>query len=426
MTAGQLSPVGAERGRRPTLAAALRSVHRAGGESPVRGVSRADLTRETGLNRSTIAALVAELSALDLVVEREPSASNRVGRPSPVVDAAPGVVAFAVNPEIDAVTVGAVGLGGRLLGRVRRDVGAAPSPEVAAALAATGVDELRRSLPAERLEVGIGAAVPGLVRSDGLVRLAPHLGWLDAPFGELLADATGLAAASANDASCGATAESIFGAGRGVANLVYLNGGASGVGGGVIVDGRRLGGASGYAGELGHTLVNPDGARCHCGSVGCLETEVSRAALLAVAGLGAGDEDRLDAALRDSPDEAVRVEVDRQIDALAVALGNAVNVFDPQLVVLGGFLGSLAGATGDAVERRARARALPGPRDDVRVVRTALGARRLLLGAAELAFAPLLADPAAFARASASTRPPLFSRPGAQATSAPSRENPAR
>ena len=379
-----------DRVRRHNLSALLRLVHRGGPRS------RSLQTRLTGLNRSTIAALVGELVELGLVRELQPETLNQVGRPSPIVETDPRVVAIAVNPEIDAVTVAIVGLDAEVRRRIRRTA-AVPSAEAAAALAAGAIAELVAELPADARTVGIGVAVPGLVRdADGLVRVGPHLGWTDEPFSRMLADATGLPVLSANDANLGALAESVLGAGREVSHLVYLNGGASGVGAGVIVGGAPLHGIDGYAGEIGHTLVNSAGVDCHCGAVGCLETEVGRAELLRVLGLddGADVSERLEEALAASSDPAVRAEVERQLGHLAVALRNVVNIFNPQLVVLGGFLGALVGvAPGFLEERLGRGGPFRVALDSVRIARTELGADLLMLGAAELAFERLLADP---------------------------------
>ncbi|BDZ48124.1 sugar kinase [Frondihabitans sucicola] len=382
-----------DRVRQHNLSTVLGLVHRS------QGVSRSQLTLATGLNRSTIAALVGELTDAGLVRESEPAASNRVGRPSPVVAAAPGVVAFAVNPEIDAVTVGVVGLDGTVQRRIRRETDSVPTAREAADLAASSIRDVLRELPSVQRAVGIGVAVPGLVRrGDGLVRLAPHLGWVDEPFVELLREATGLPTTADNDASLGALAESLFGAGRGVGTLVFLNGGASGVGGGAIVDGRPLQGFEGYAGELGHTLVNSNGVTCHCGAVGCLETEVGQAELLHALGRARGDDDDLDALLAASTDPEVLAEVERQAGYLAIALRNVINLFNPETIVLGGFLGALFGVAGPRIESLATRGALRGPRETVRLRRAELGSGRLMIGAAELAFAALLADPAALAR----------------------------
>ena len=383
--------LGNESLRRENLSNLLRLVHRAG----TSGHSRSELTALMGLNRSTIAALVGELEALRLVEEREPLTNARVGRPSPIVTAADHVIALTVNPEVDAISIAAVAMGGRVL--ERRRVNSPPGLDSDTAVEITA--EAIRALIGERLSgrrvIGIGAAVPGQVRADdGLVRLAPHLGWIDEPFTARLSVRTGLPVASANDASLGVRAESTFGAGRGIQDVVYLNGGASGIGGGVIAGGRALTGADGYAGELGHTLVNSSGVPCHCGAVGCLETEVTRAPLLALTGLPDARAEELEQALRDSDDPAVLAEVHRQIGFLAVALRNAINTLNPQRVLLGGFLSALYGVAPQLLDELVAKQSLRASGEAIELARAELGADILTVGAAELAFAGLFTDPA--------------------------------
>jgi len=180
--------------RRHNLSTVLTIAHNVG------PVSRSDVTRETGLNRSTVGALVTELVELGLVTETGPDTNLRVGRPSPVISPNPRVAALAVNPEIDAVTVGLVGLDGRVQQRRRVPLAHAPSPEEAVAAAVQAIEGLVETASVDRV-VGIGVAMPGLVRvADGLVRRAPHLGWVDVDFAGMLAEATGLPVSAANDA----------------------------------------------------------------------------------------------------------------------------------------------------------------------------------------------------------------------------------
>jgi predicted NBD/HSP70 family sugar kinase len=283
-----------------------------------------------------------------------------------------------------------------------------PSPEEVVNIVRAVVAGMSGELQSSFHTVGVGLAIPGLVRDgDGVVVLAPHLGWTDAPVAAMLSEALGLPVAAANDASAGVMAEYTFGVGRGTQNLIYLNGGASGIGGGVAIDGTLLSGASGFAGEFGHALVNSAGTLCHCGASGCLETEVSRAALLDALGLDSAGSEMLDTVLlgqfsrEGAPDREVSDLVHRQLDFLAVALRGIVNMFDPELVLLGGFLGTLYAAAPERLEAGVRTRALAGPRDDVRFARAELGADLLMVGAAQLAFAPILADPARFGVATA-------------------------
>ncbi|WP_297368729.1 ROK family protein [Cryobacterium sp.] len=380
--------------RRYNLSMVMTMLHHAG------GCSRAELTKRTGLNRSTIAALVAELVDLGMAFEAEPeSVVGRVGRPSPQVVPNPGLAAIAVNPDIDAITVGLVGLGGEVIRRIRFDTTRVPTVAEAINAVKAIVDGMRGEIDQSYSIAGVGVAVPALVNSaDGRVLIAPHLGWRDANLARDLARVLGYPVFAGNDASLGAIAESMFGAARGIDDLVYLNGSASGIGGGLIIGGSPLRGTSGYAGELGHTLVNSRGVRCHCGRVGCLETEVSMARLLAVLKLPRADLDELDIALGVSRDPAVLTEVRRQIELLSEAISNFVNMFDPEMVVLGGFLGSLLSVGREQLTAAMIVRSMSSIGHTVAIERASLGSRISLVGAAELAFADLLDDPAGFVR----------------------------
>ncbi|MGG7463059.1 MULTISPECIES: ROK family protein [unclassified Plantibacter] len=386
--------------RRTNLSLVLSLVHHQG------TLTRAELARATGLNRSTVGTLIGQLGELGLVYETAPGSSTGVGRPSPLVHADPATAALAVNPEVDAITIGLVGLGGTVIKRIRYETAHLPTAEEVANIAAAVIAGMRAELDASYRIVGIGVAVPGLVRADdGVVGYAPHLGWTDEPIAQMLATATGYPVHASNDASLGAGGEILFGAGRGSLDLVYLNGGASGIGGGIISGGSLCGGAAGYAGELGHTLVRSGGRLCHCGAVGCLETEVSRARLLEVVGLDGGDSDDLERALAASTDPAVAAEVQRQLDYLAVTLRGVVNVCNPERIVLGGFLATLFALDEQRLTDLVLSEALTGPADGVTIHRAQLGSDLLMIGAAELAFSGVLADPAAVTAAMASVRP---------------------
>jgi len=379
---------GAEQLRRYNLSTILTLLHNDGSQP------RSALTARTGLNRSTVAALVTELGDRGLVFESDPDPTNQVGRPSPTVNIDPGIVGVAVNPEVDAVTVGIVSLGGDVLHRARQDTAHPPTAEDATEITARLLRELTARLdPGVRI-VGIGVAVPGLVRAeDGLVRLAPHLMWRDVPFATMVTEATGYPARVGNDANLGAIAEHIHGAGRGIAEMIYLNGGPSGIGGGIIANGALVGGAGGYAGEFGHTAAAPGEAPRD------LEDTVSRVSLLAALGRQAATPDELEQALLASTDPAVDTLVRAQLDRLGEALSASINTLNPQRIVLGGFLASLLLKAPDHLRARVQEHSLSAPYEGVEILRASLGSDLLMIGAAELAFADVLRDPGALATA---------------------------
>lgn len=376
-------------GTRPhNLALLLRLVHENGAQS------RAALTEQTGLNRSTIADLVAELVRRGLVDERIPDVPGRVGRPSPVVTASARVVAIAVNPEVDAIEIAAIGLDRSIVLRERLPNETVPTPDAVVSTIAERIVAWREGALAAARIAAIGVAVPGLVRtSDGVVRNAPHLGWTDVPLADLVRSATASAAFVDNDATLGAIAEHRYGAGRGIDDVVYLNGGASGIGGGLIIHGRPVAGAGGYAGEFGQNRPRISADADRRTRDGVLEAEVSRRLLLDAVGLDSADDETLAAELSESDSPVVAAEITRQAHVLASALANAVNVLNPALVVLGGFLATLADLRADQIVDDVTALAMSESAEALEIRPAALGADRLLIGAAELAFADLLADP---------------------------------
>lgn len=375
--------------RRHNLGTLLGQVH-------LRGrVSRADLTTHMGLNRSTIAGLVTELESIGLAEQvRSAAVRNGAGRPSPdVVPTPDGAHVLAVDVRVDGLAVARVGLGGTVLARATGPIPASRDPHaVADAIHAMLRLVVRDAAPSSAL-VGVGMAVPGVVRrSDGMVRLAPNLGWVDVPFSAILSERLGRIAPVevGNDADLGALSEHLRGAGVDVADLVYLSG-EVGVGAGVIVGGHRLVGAGGYAGEIGHLSLDPQGRECHCGNRGCWETQVGAHAIAEAIGCPADRVASLDEVLDalTSADEDLR-EVGR---LLGRGLANVVNLLNPQVIVLGGFLRSLYPLVREEVDRTLHDAALVAPQELVRVALPGLGPDAVLLGAAETAFGRLLADP---------------------------------
>lgn len=374
--------------RRENLTAVLRSLMLSG------PMSRADLGRLTGRNRSTVASLVADLAALGLVDEQAPVTDGTVGRPSHGVSLSSSVASFAVHPEVDALTVAIVGLDGQVRRKVRHEFERIPTMGDVVHLAASLMEAMGAEQAGFRIR-GVGVAVPGLVRTaDGLVRNAPHLRWRDEPLGDALAEACSLPVRVANDAQLGALAERDYGAGRGVSHFVYLNGGASGIGGAIVAGGELMGGAHGYAGELGHTPVSGSSSADTVGLAGTLEAEVTREELVTLLGGDHMDQEAFESALLAERTERVAGAVARQLRHLGTALGTVVNVLDPERIVLGGFLASLLAYDPDGLRAALQARALEPALEGVEIVGAQLGANLLLVGAAHRALEHVVEDPA--------------------------------
>ncbi len=392
--------------RRANLSAIIRELHLHG------PASRSALVARTGLTRSAIGSLIGEFVGAGFVTEERAAPQGTPGRPSPLVRLAPdrvGVVA--VEIAVDTIAVAVVGLGGQILDlhradRRRDDV----SVEATAAALAGLIHEVLEAPSTPAVVLGLGIAVAGVVRrTDGFVSMAPNLGWTDVPLGERLAETfrLDLPITVVNDAELGALAELRRGAALGASDVVYISG-EVGVGGGIISGGRQLTGVAGYAGEIGHLPINPAGVACRCGSIGCWETEIGVDALLVRAGREAGGgRVAAEAVVRDAQagQPAAVAAIDELGRWLGYGLAGLVNIFDPSLIVLGGSFTAMEPLVAERIAAQLDRYALAAPRQVVRVVAASLGIDAPLVGAAELAFEPFLADPARWLRSpeSAST-----------------------
>lgn len=391
--------VASEEVRRHNLAAVLDRLHLSG------AMSRSELATQTGLNRSTIRDLAGELARLGLVVEDQTTTGTGPGRPSTVVAPRPtGAVVLAVELEVDFMAVATVGLGGHILDKVRVAYSTASrSPDDA-------VDQLSRlsaplldALPNGHRFAGVGVAVAGVVRRhDGFVHIAPNLGWADVPLGGLISSKLGFdRVMMANEADLGALAEYRRGTEGRKNHLIFVTG-EVGVGIGIIYDGKPMLGTAGYAGEAGHTMVNPSGRECRCGASGCWETEVGEEALARLAGIPVGED-------REGLTEEILRRAhtgDREVfDAFAeigrwlgVGIGNLINTFNPEEVVLGGFFDPLYPFLEQSISRGAQEVALTAPWLSCSIRRSELGMDAVVMGAAELVFAEVITNPAGLAQ----------------------------
>jgi predicted NBD/HSP70 family sugar kinase len=383
--------------RRHNLGTLLRYVHVHG------ATSRAELTNQLGLNRSTIGALTAELAGAGLVNEHTPAETGRAGRPSLVVQPESArVYAYAISIEVDRLRAARVGLGGRILDRRETERPRGMQVLDAVQPLAGFVRDMRKDVPSDARNIGGGLAVAGMVRrADGMVRLAPTIGWVDEPVGEALGsevDDIGPITVG-NVADVSALVEHSRGAAVGCDNVIYLYGDV-GVGGGIIAGGRRVTGHGGYGGEVGHMVVNPHGRPCSCGSRGCWETEIGEHSLLQHA--GRADQFGRDAVLEvvESAmrgDRAAQQAVRYVGDWLGFGVGNLVNIFNPEAVIFGGTLREIYLVAAAHIRSRLNAIALPACREHIRLRTPELGTDAALIGAAELAFERILEDPLCWA-----------------------------
>jgi predicted NBD/HSP70 family sugar kinase len=364
--------------------------------------SRARVAAETGLTRGTVSSLVGELIELDLLRESDgDSRSGRVGRPGQALELADRVVAIGLEVNVDYLAVCVEDITGtvRLERRVHAANRSSSHGPVLKRLARMAAEALAEAEAQSLLPVGAVVAVPGLVeeRTGRLLR-APNLGWTDIALAdELAAHLPGLPVRADNEASLAALFEHWQGVAQGVDDFVCVFG-EVGVGGGIFVGGELFRGAHGYGAELGHLSVDPDGPPCKCGARGCLETFAGQEAIAMRAGL-----DISEGGTRNLTDELVSraaggdASVLRSLsDAgryLGMGLASAVNLFDVDVVVLGGCFGPLAPWLRSEVQAVLDERVLSTgwSRCEVRVSESGEGAA--VRGAAALTLMSVLAEP---------------------------------
>ncbi|WP_411148038.1 ROK family protein [Streptomyces sp. A30] len=375
--------------RRRNLA---RVMHTVSAEGPL---SRAAVASRIGLTRAAVSTLVDELIRSGLLEELGPERPGRVGRPgSALAVSGHGPAGIGAEIGVDHLAVCAVDLRGEVRSRAVRygaNRGRAAGPVIEELVGlvrrVVGEAESEGLWPA-----GLAVAVPGLVARDArTVVRAPNLDWNDTDLGALLPSDFPLAVG--NEANFGALAELWLGEGT-PRDFLHVSA-EIGIGAAVVVDGRLLHGTRGFAGELGHVPVRPDGPACACGGRGCLEQYAGEEAVLRAAGLELG-EDRVGllAGRAADGDEDVRRALRDAGEALGIALTGAVNLLDPQGVVLGGALAGLAPWLLPSL-REELARRTAGPACPVSVSR--LGSEGPLLGAAHSVIRAVLDDPAAVA-----------------------------
>ncbi|MGW7069849.1 ROK family protein [Streptomyces sp. NPDC054855] len=358
-------------------------------------LSRAAVANRIGLTRAAVSTLVDELIRSGLLDELGPERPGKVGRPgSALAVSRSGPAGIGAEVGVDHLAVCAVDLRGEVRVRAVRqgdNRGRAPQPVIKELIALVRqVSEEARQ--AGLRPAGLALAVPGLVARDtGVAVRAPNLDWHDVDLGALLPG--GLPLTVDNEANFGALAELWLGD---EAPQDFLHVSAEiGIGAALVVDGRLLRGTRGFAGELGHVPVWPDGPPCPCGGRGCLEQYAGEEAVWRAAGLDPGtDRVGLLAERAAQGEENVRQALHSAGAALGIALTGAVNLLDPRSVVLGGALSRLAPWLLPSLEGELRRRTA-GTACAVTV--SGLGSDGPLLGAAHSVVRAVLDDPAGVA-----------------------------
>jgi predicted NBD/HSP70 family sugar kinase len=387
--------------RRNNLEVVLRHLSTVGPDS------RAGIAARAGLTRATVSRLVAELLALGAVQETGRDGGGRAGRPSTRLELGSGVVAIGTEVNVDYLSALVIDLAGREVLRERLAFDASVGPEACIAALAELCRSARRRLAARRgrpapVVSGLTVAIPGLVDvAAGVVAEAPNLRWRDVAVAQPLRRALRLGGTPihvGNDANLAAIAEYRSGTFAGTPNLVYITG-EVGIGGGIIVGGQPLLGTRGYGGEVGHMNVMPDGPLCGCGRRGCWEACIGLNALLQSARQRPrGDtppERKIEPLVkRARAGDARTLEVLAELGRwIGVGAANLANVFDPQVIILGGYFADLGAWILPAAQNALETWTLAGAGETPQLATSTLGFTAAAQGGAIHAIERVMSDP---------------------------------
>ncbi|MDU7359610.1 MAG: ROK family transcriptional regulator [Propionibacteriaceae bacterium] len=395
--AGQPQAIGHAKMRAANLGLVLRHLRDHG------GCSRASLAAQTGLSKATISSVVADLVRNELCEEGGSEVPRRVGHPSVEVRLRPaGACGVGIELTRDQLVLSVVNLAGETL--VEESAALHSHRDDAASVVQQAAQLVRRHLDAlEAPVVACTLAAPGIIDYErGAIRFAPALGWTKVPVHELFRSHLGfpLPVYVENDAKLSALSSYADHRSRQVRDLIHVTAGA-GIGVGIVADGHLVRGWAGFSGEIGHTMLDPDGPPCPCGRRGCLELSVGWPAF--VRGLRSeGVDIHADSTLSELilPLRSRMLAGEQAIVDAAAATGSdlarglqpVVDLLNPKTLVLGGYLGFLGEALVPVLEREfAEARIDVGTA--VEVLPCQHGLNAAARGAAMMALERVFVDP---------------------------------
>ena len=345
-------------------------------------ISRAEIARLTDLTRTSVGELVGELEAEGLAREvgRGPSTGGKAPTLVSLVDDARDVVTLDLGER--TFTAALLDLRGEIRRRITRDLEGADG-DAALILVHDLIEEILAGPHAPILGIGVGT--PGIVDDEGTIRWAVNLSWTDLPLAKLLSARFGHPTIVTNDSRAAALAAFLFKGDDRPSNLVAIKVGR-GIGAGLVLDGELFAGDGDGAGEIGHIVVEPDGAECHCGRFGCLETVANAPAILRAAeaaGLKTQTLPELAAAAANGDETALAIS--RAAGrALGAAVANLIGILDIREIVVHGSVTVLGGPWFDAIRDEATRRSLGPLARETRIVDGGIGNDLTLLGACAL------------------------------------------
>lgn len=355
--------------------------------------SRAEVSRRTGLSRSTVSSLISEMADEGLVVDHSglgpADHASQAGRPPKMIRLGrPAGVALGIDLGKRHAAVAVADLGHTVLAEARRELEEGYDAGFGMDACAELVTEVLEEAGVCRADViGTGLGLPGPIhRGTGQVGSTEILpGWGGLRVAEEMGRRLDLPVHVDNDANLGALAELFWGAGQGATSLVYLKV-ATGIGAGLVIDQRLYYGAGGTAGEIGHLTIDEKGPICRCGSRGCLETFAAAPAIVELLRSSLGHELTIDEVVERAiaGDAGCRRAIADSGRHIGHAVATMCNLFNPERVVVGGSVGLARELLLEEMRDAVRRWAIASAEEDVEIVAGVLGERAEVLGAVAL------------------------------------------
>ncbi|MGD0878103.1 MAG: ROK family transcriptional regulator [Anaerolineales bacterium] len=350
-------------------------------------ISRAGLAKYTGLTRSSVSRIIDQLQAENLVREVG-TKQEKVGRPGTMIELNPsGGAAVGVEIGVDFISIILTNFIAQILWREHVSM---PDESDVRTYLREAEKLIYAALQVAKAEgfqpLGIGVGVWGLVDIEkGEVRFAPNLKWRDIPLKKLWEGRFGLTVFVENDANASAMGEYYLGAAKNVDDFIYVNTGI-GLGGGIISAGILFRGWNGYAGEIGHMTIDPDGEACMCGKRGCWETQVgSRVAVQSYKTRTGREVSYEDLVALVRTDDPTSLEIFLKMGlALGIGIGSLVNIFSPRCIVVGGALIQVSDRILPIARENFAKNSLFQHQKDIKIIPSELGSNSCVLGCVAL------------------------------------------
>jgi len=374
-------------------------------------LSRADISRRTKLTRSTVSSIASYLTKKNLVKETGLSSSG-VGRRGILLELNPKAY-YVVGVDLGTLNtiVAVVDLEGKIVERVEHPTNGEQNKDDVIERVKAAIHEVISTSNVNLQKIaGIGLVVPGLVDSKrGIINIMPNFGWKNIPLKEILGKEFHTPIFIDNNVNAMALSEAEFGIGREVRNFICVNIGI-GIGSGVIINREIYRGETECTGEIGHTTVDYNGPKCSCGNNGCLEVmaagpAIARRAVKAIregrktviTELVKGHLNRITAAIvaeaANQGDKLAREIMEKTGEYLGTGVANIINLFNPQIVIVGGGVTQAGDLIFDPLKRTMKKRAFSVAAKAVKIATPSLGKDCTVIGAATLVLKEIFKSP---------------------------------